>query len=63
MDKRYQVFVSSTYTDLKEERWKAMQALIQAPERFFVTIPANTMILVSAMRLVSAFVWKPRMWR
>jgi hypothetical protein len=29
MDKRYQVFVSSTYTDLKEERWKAIQAVIE----------------------------------
>ncbi len=29
MDKRYQVFVSSTYTDLKEERSKVMQALLE----------------------------------
>jgi Domain of unknown function (DUF4062) len=29
MEKRYQVFVSSTYTDLKEERWKAIQAVIE----------------------------------
>ncbi len=29
MDKRYQVFVSSTYTDLKEERSKVMQALME----------------------------------
>ena len=29
MDKRYQVFVSSTYTDLKEERQKVMQTLME----------------------------------
>ena len=29
MDKRYQVFVSSTYADLKEERQKVMHALMQ----------------------------------
>jgi hypothetical protein len=29
MDKRYQVFVSSTYTDLKEERQQVMQALME----------------------------------
>src|SRR6266849_6800645 len=28
MDKRYQVFVSSTYADLKEERQKVIQAVI-----------------------------------
>src|ERR1051325_6170149 len=29
MDKRYQVFVSSTYEDLKEEREKVIQALLE----------------------------------
>lgn len=29
MDKRYQVFVSSTYTDLHEERAEVMQALLE----------------------------------
>lgn len=29
MNKRYQVFVSSTYTDLQEERQQVMQALLQ----------------------------------
>ena len=29
MDKRYQVFVSSTYADLKEERQKVLQTLMQ----------------------------------
>jgi|GEM_PF-5052867 len=29
MDKRYQVFVSSTYADLKEERQHVMQALME----------------------------------
>jgi hypothetical protein len=29
MDKRYQVFVSSTYSDLKEERQRVMQALME----------------------------------
>jgi hypothetical protein len=29
IDKRYQVFVSSTYTDLKEERWEVIQALLE----------------------------------
>ena len=29
MDKRYQVFVSSTYADLKEERQKVIQAIIE----------------------------------
>lgn len=29
MDKRYQVFISSTYTDLKEERKAVMQALME----------------------------------
>lgn len=29
MEKRYQVFVSSTYTDLKEERQKVMQTLME----------------------------------
>lgn len=29
MDKRYQVFVSSTYSDLKEERQKVIQALME----------------------------------
>ena len=28
MDKKYQVFVSSTFLDLKEERWKALQAMM-----------------------------------
>ena len=29
MDKRYQVFLSSTYTDLKEERQKLIHALME----------------------------------
>ena len=29
MDKRYQVFLSSTYDDLKEERVEVMQALLE----------------------------------
>src|ERR1044071_8458243 len=29
MDKRYQVFVSSTYRDLQEERQEVMQALLE----------------------------------
>lgn len=29
LKRRYQVFVSSTYEDLKEERWHAMQALLE----------------------------------
>src|SRR4026207_2413755 len=29
MDKRYQVFVSSTYADLQEERQEVMQALLE----------------------------------
>lgn len=29
MDKRYQIFVSSTYTDLKDERYKVMLAIMQ----------------------------------
>ena len=29
MDKRYQVFISSTYEDLKEERKEVMQALLE----------------------------------
>jgi hypothetical protein len=29
MEKRYQVFVSSTYTDLMEERNEAMQAILE----------------------------------
>ena len=29
MDKRYQVFVSSTFTDLQEERQEIMQALLE----------------------------------
>jgi hypothetical protein len=29
MDKRYQVFVSSTYADLKEERQYVIQALME----------------------------------
>ena len=29
MDKRYQVFVSSTYVDLKDERQKVIQALME----------------------------------
>ena len=29
MDKKYQVFVSSTYEDLQEERKKVMEALLQ----------------------------------
>lgn len=28
MEKRYHVFISSTYTDLKEERWQALKALM-----------------------------------
>ncbi|MDR0865069.1 MAG: DUF4062 domain-containing protein, partial [Candidatus Symbiothrix sp.] len=28
MNKRYQVFISSTYSDLKEERSKVMQAIM-----------------------------------
>ena len=28
MDKRYQVFISSTYSDLKEERGKVMQTVM-----------------------------------
>ena len=27
-DKRYQVFVSSTYEDLQEERWEAVKVLM-----------------------------------
>ena len=30
MDKRYQVFISSTYTDLKEERRAVIQTVIEA---------------------------------
>ncbi|HDV1518665.1 TPA: DUF4062 domain-containing protein, partial [Salmonella enterica subsp. enterica serovar Aberdeen] len=29
MDKRYQVFVSSTFADLEEERQEVMQALLE----------------------------------
>ena len=29
MDKRYQVFVSSTYADLQQERQKVIQALME----------------------------------
>lgn len=29
MDKRYQVFVSSTYADLREERQRVIQALME----------------------------------
>lgn len=29
MDKRYQIFVSSTYADLKEERRRVIQALME----------------------------------
>lgn len=29
MDKRYQVFVSSTYADLQDERQEVMQALLE----------------------------------
>jgi len=29
MDKRYQVFVSSTFTDLEKERQEVMQALLE----------------------------------
>lgn len=29
MEKKYQVFVSSTYEDLQEERKKVMEALLQ----------------------------------
>src|SRR4030042_3385153 len=29
MDKRYQVFISSTYSDLKDERQHVMQTLLQ----------------------------------
>ena len=29
MDKRYQVFVSSTYMDLREERQEVIQALLE----------------------------------
>jgi hypothetical protein len=29
MEKRYQVFVSSTFTDLKDERGAVMQALLE----------------------------------
>ena len=29
MDKRYQIFVSSTYADLKEERQRVIQALME----------------------------------
>lgn len=29
MDKRYQVFISSTYTDLKDERQNVTQALME----------------------------------
>jgi len=29
LEKRYQVFVSSTYADLKEERQKVIQALME----------------------------------
>jgi Domain of unknown function (DUF4062) len=30
MDKRYQVFISSTYTDLKEERQAVIKTVIEA---------------------------------
>ena len=29
MEKRYQIFVSSTYADLKQERQKVIQALME----------------------------------
>ena len=46
MDKRYQVFISSTYSDLKEERGKVMQTVmsldcIPAGMEFFTAIDSE----------------------
>jgi hypothetical protein len=53
MDKRYQVFVSSTYADLKEERQKVIQALMEMD-----CIPAGMELFPAADEEQFAFIKK-----
>ena len=53
MDKRYQVFVSSTYADLKEERSKVIQALMEMD-----CIPAGMELFPAADEEQWAFIQK-----
>jgi hypothetical protein len=53
MDKRYQVFVSSTYADLKEERQKIIQALMEMD-----CIPAGMELFPAADEEQFAFIKK-----
>jgi hypothetical protein len=53
MDKRYQVFVSSTYADLKEERQRVMQTLMEAD-----CIPAGMELFPAADEEQFAFIKK-----
>jgi Domain of unknown function (DUF4062) len=53
MDKRYQVFVSSTYADLKEERQKVIQALMEMD-----CIPAGMELFPAADEEQMAFIKK-----
>ena len=53
MDKRYQVFVSSTYADLKEERQRVIQTLMEAD-----CIPAGMELFPAADEEQFAFIKK-----
>jgi Domain of unknown function (DUF4062) len=53
MDKRYQVFLSSTYADLKEERQKVIQALMEMD-----CIPAGMELFPAADEEQFAFIKK-----
>src|ERR1700723_1995060 len=53
MDKRYQIFVSSTYADLKEERQKVIQALMEMD-----CIPAGMELFPAADEEQFAFIKK-----
>src|SRR5438552_17220421 len=53
MDKRYQVFVSSTYADLKKERQKVIQALMEMD-----CIPAGMELFPAADEEQFAFIKK-----
>jgi hypothetical protein len=51
MDKRYQVFISSTYADLKEERQHVIQTVIEAN-----CIPAGMELFPAADEAQLAFI-------
>lgn len=58
MDKRYQIFVSSTYADLREERSKVIQALMEMD-----CIPAGMELFPAADEDQWQFIRVQILWR